>query len=139
MLVESVKIKELVSQLSTLVDNIPKQIKRLGKEIDICDRETSDLLHLIELSNFHASEGYGLSRDLQITRKKRREFKDELELLSKINQGLKVHRPLEHHPQAIVKIVEQQNEALRKRTYSPRVRKDLTDKFKSIKQKELLS
>lgn len=136
MTVEFKEIEVLSEQLSSFYSRLPDQIKRLQKEIKLCDLETEDLLHLIELDHFNASDGFKHAKDLQITRKRRRECKDELEVLSELIENLRVNRPFDHQVNAIEKIAKSRNHRIKTRNYRPRVREDLKLKFSECKKRE---
>lgn len=138
MTVEFKEIESLSNQLSHFYGELPTQITRLEKEIKLCDLETNDLLHLIELDHFNASDGYKHAKDLQITRKRRRECKDELEALTELRENLKVQRPFNHQVTAIEKLVKQRSHRLETRGYTPRVRSDLKKKFKECNKRRKL-
>lgn len=135
-LIDSNNIAQISQQIEKVVNNVPKQLVRLHQELKICDQETSDIVHMIELSNFHASKGYKLAKDLQITKRKRREIKDEIKLLTEIEATVKKNRPLNHQLVAINKVLNKNNDYKVNRTYKPKVRVDMEDKFDEIKQKE---
>lgn len=132
MTVKTVEIELAARQLHQAMEKVPTQIIRLTKEIELCDQETSDLLHLIELSKFHASEGYRLCRDLQITRQKRRQCKDELESLKQLDERLKKNRPITQQTSLIESIVHNRKSVFKNRTYKPRVRSDLIERFSKL-------
>lgn len=129
MTIEVEQLRNINNQLKEMLDKIPHQIEMLRLELSLCDKERSDILHLIELSNFNASEGYRLSRDLQITQRKRREVKNELHILQQIKDDVGVHRPLVHQASSVEKIFAKSSV---KKKYTPRVRKDFTEQFRKI-------
>lgn len=138
MVVEVEQIEMATKILQDSLNSIPLQINRLEKELTLCNQESSDLIHLIEFSNFHASEGYKLCRDLQITRKRRREIKNELETLTQIQAKLITHRPMHHQTQAIEKVISKRKETIANSKYTPRVRSDLIERFNKCHINKLL-
>ena len=65
-----------------LIDAVTRYEGNL-ETISICDRQTTDMLHLIELhSDMNASEGYRAYRKLAAIRRQRRVCKNENELLA---------------------------------------------------------
>lgn len=124
--------KETVVKLDSLVKGIHKKVKSLENELDVCDKESQDILHMIELSNFHASKGYNLAKDLQVVRKKRRRVKDELDALSAIKKTLNVHRPIPHQAQVLASIVGEKDKKMKNRSYTPRVRLDMAEEFEKL-------
>lgn len=135
MVVDVLQIEKAAKELQEIMHHVPEQIKRLQVEIQLCEQETQDLLHLIELSNFHASEGYRLSKDLQITRKKRRQFKDELDALKSIFDRTSTDRALSEQFNVLRGVIEHRKINVKARSYKPRIRTDLTEKFNRCKHK----
>lgn len=138
MVTEVEQIEKATKLLQDSLNSIPVQIERLQKELMLCDQESSDLLHLIEFSSFHASEGYKLCRDLQITRQRRRTIKNELETLNQIKNKLVTHRPMEHQTQAIEKVINRRKAIIENSTYTPKVRSDLVERFNKCNKSKLL-
>ena len=135
MIVDVSSIKDTVLQLENLMKSIPKQVDRINKELQLCDQEISDIMHVIELSNFHASDGYRLAKDIQITRKKRRELKDELVSLLAIQTTSKKHRPTLNQTEAITSTIKQEIGRRKDKKYTPRVRTDFAETFKSLERR----
>lgn len=138
MTVEVIQIEKAADELRKAMKLVPEQIKRLEKEINICDQETQDLLHLIEFSSFNASEGYYLCKDLQITRQKRRQCKDELEGLRSVEEKMKVNRSLTDQFNVLSNVIEHRKTNIRTRSYKPRVRTDLVERFNKCNKSKLL-
>lgn len=138
MIVEVSQIENVAKQLQEVLGSIPQQVSRIHKEIQLCDQESSDLLHLIEFSSFHASEGYKLCRDLQITRQKRRKLKNELSTLEQISEQLGVHRPMNHQTEAIGNVIAKRKRIVANSKYTPKVRTDLTERFNKCNINKLL-
>lgn len=138
MVVEVEQIEMATKILQDSLSSIPVQIDRLQKELKLCDEESSDLIHLIEFSNFHASEGYKLCRDLQITRKRRRDIKNELETLTQIQAKLVTHRPMHHQTEAIERVISRRKKTIANSQYTPKVRSDLIERFNKCNINKLL-
>lgn len=132
------QIEKATKELHAAMKLVPEQIKRLEIEVSLCDQETQDLLHLIELSKFHASDGYKLCRDLQITLQKRRNFKDELSSLRAVVDKTKVDRPFLQQFDILSESLEHRKINMRARTYTPRVRSDLVERFNKCNITKLL-
>lgn len=90
------------------------------------------------MSKFHASEGYKICRDLQITRKRRRAAKDELETLNQIVEKLKGNRPIQHNAVIVDNVIGRRTNTLESRRYTPRVRSDLVERFNKCNKSKLL-
>lgn len=139
MTVEFKEIEFAASQLAHILNQVPDQIERLKKEIQLCDLETTDLLHLIELSSFNASDGYGLARDLQLTQQQRRKCKNELESLTSFYAKSQKSRTMKQQSDVINTLVEQRKQSLADKQYSPRVRLDLVERFRKCKKNKVLN
>lgn len=74
-------LQELSAKFSILKGN---KEWLLEKQSDI-DKQISDILHFIEFERFSACEGFKLCKALKELRLKRREIKNELELINIIN------------------------------------------------------
>lgn len=70
---------EIVRRFLALVSDAKDRYKDLYNAVGICDRETSDIVHDIELSSFTAKEGSIKARTLQKVRRERRQMKDEMD------------------------------------------------------------
>lgn len=130
------RLEESINTLSELTAKVPKQIEMIKKEIGLCDHETSDLLHHIEMSNLNACEGYKVYKDMQITRKKRRELKDELDILEKLDERMNKHSKLITSTGAMTRDIIKQKSHLTNRRYHLRVRKDLQSSFESFYERQ---
>lgn len=125
MTVSAKEVGDTIEELSRLIENIPNQIKMMNIEIMLCDREEQDILHKIELESFNAYQGWNLAKDIQITRRKRRELKDELEDLTRLQESLLSSRTIRQHIQSIEDFMDHKENFRNHRTYTLRVRKDL--------------
>lgn len=128
-------IHNKIKELDRLMTSIPSRIVSLEKELRACDEETQDLLHVIEMTRFHASEGYNLSSEMKKIRNRRREAKDELELLKNLQESFKKHRPMNHQINSTAKIIGEQKRKEKTRRYHLRVRKEFAEKLEKTYEK----
>lgn len=129
MVVNAERLRDVATQMSKLMKDVPQQIDRIKQEIELCEKEVDDLRHLIELTNFNASQGYKMSKDMQITLIKRRELKDELDSLVAVKAMMSKHRPMLAQSETLSSTIKQRVGAQKRRTYTPRVRTDLAPMF----------
>lgn len=80
---------ELLSLIQEIEDTYNSNFEMIGK----CDKEIQDLMHEIELSKFNVVEGYYLAKQLQEVRQRRRNAKNENELLWYLHQDTFVKTP----------------------------------------------
>ena len=114
-------VSEIQKALALLRDLTNPNIKEtLYKELSRIDMEIVDIEHKIEMTNFNAYEGFKLAKELQIARRKRREIKDNLEVLCAITE----HRAADSMHNLVNAVETKQTQ----RTYTPRVRLDLFEK-----------
>ena len=81
------------------------------------DKEISDILHYIEFFNFSASDGYKLSKALKDVRLRRREIKNQIEIIEYINSSTGTSISEGH--------LNRQLEAISEKQYTPRVLNEL--------------
>lgn len=79
----------LCKNLSESINRVVAMEKTLKEVLSICDKETSNILHRLELqfSKVNACEGYKISKELHDVRTYRRIVKDKLELISKLKES----------------------------------------------------
>ena len=108
-----------VSDLNGLAKEAKSRKEELLKELHKLEDELLDVEHYIEFSNLNAAQGYKASKDIKECRMKRRSVKNELLVLDIILE----QRVDEMVSEEIYKRIQ----ALDRRTYKPRIRKDLFD------------
>lgn len=77
------EIYETIEKL--LTEEIKDRRSELYTEQSKADKEISDLYHYIEFYSFNASQGYKLAKMLKDRLAKRREVKNELEIINRIS------------------------------------------------------
>lgn len=108
-----------ISDLNGLAKEAQSRKEELIKQLHKIEDELLDIEHYIEFSNLNAAQGYKASKDIKECRMKRRSVKNELLVLDII---------LEQRVDAIVsEEIHKKIQALDRRTYKPRIRKDLFD------------
>lgn len=127
-------IEQTAITVRDAIRNIPKQYGHNQDKIKNLEDERQDILHLIELTNFNAYEGYKLSNELQRIQQERRKLKKENELLKPLIQPLsKMKGNLKHLDDAVGQIRKvKQNQQIK--SYRCRVRKDLQDIINGVKE-----
>src|SRR5690606_10588129 len=122
---ETVEIyKSAVKQLQQVVSQTPQRIKKLHELIQRADWEEQDLLHLAELENFNAAEGYYITKQISQVRKRRRAYKDELTVLDELRKIANNNSKLEAHVNLLGKSINSDIKKKEERKYNIRVRKD---------------
>lgn len=123
------KFEQELKSVRDFIQNLPKEIEYLEKELIKCDNERQDLLHYVELGKFNAYEGYKIAKDLQLVSRKRRKIKDELDVMqtawSKLNGKLGNLNILNEAIGDVRKTLKQKEN----RYYKPRIRIDLEKKI----------
>ena len=85
------------TNFSSLKEDVTKRKDYLVNELSNIDKEISDLLHYVEMSNFNAAKGYDLAKQIKIRRQKRRDVKNELDIIDIIIKNSKnIHNILLH-------------------------------------------
>lgn len=107
------KVKDAAEILATYRGNKDYLIDMLSE----ADKEISDILHYIEFFNFSASDGYKLSKALKDVRLRRREIKNQIEIIEYINSSTGTSISEGH--------LNRQLEAISEKQYTPRVLNEL--------------
>lgn len=81
------KAIEYTNQLIEIYDNIENDFNTLKQELSQVDLYQQDILHIIESTNFNASEGYKLAKMIKDAREKRRVIKNELEPMQSLKSS----------------------------------------------------
>jgi hypothetical protein len=117
------KAEEECTVLLQVFANVPEIYDQNWETISECNKEVQDLLHEIEFSeNQTPAGGYKLYKALREVRRRRRQCKDENELLSPLVESLKQQ---ETFRLKLFKVSSQIKELARmqgERVYRPRVR-----------------
>lgn len=111
------KLKEGINELSNEFSLLKGNKEWLLDEESNIDKQISDILHYIEFYTFSASDGYKLCKALKELRLRRREIKNELELINIINVHTCNNIANGNTSKAI--------EGLSNKQYAPRVLNDL--------------
>lgn len=83
--VDLVELKTTLNDLASKFSTLKGNKEWLLDQQSGIDKQISDILHFIEFEKFSACEGFKLCRALKELRLKRREVKNELELINIIN------------------------------------------------------
>lgn len=78
-------LKESINSLSGKLSTLQGNKEWLIEEESNLDKQISDILHFLEFNTFSACEGYKLCKALKELRLKRREVKNELEIINILN------------------------------------------------------
>lgn len=127
-MVDVVKALQMVREVYV---NFPKRMESAQEELRKIESEIQDILHVIELTNFNACDGYKWAKELQTLRHQRRMLKDEIDLLEPIAKDfLSFQKPTEKNINKtlgeIRNVVGKQNN----RSYRMRVREELQELMK---------
>jgi len=93
--------------------------------LNLCDMETQDLLHEIELTKFDIQRGYRLCKQLQEVRQRRRDLKNTMEVMRTLKDFLDSNKQLKINLFKTLSTMERTEEHQGQRMYAPRVRADL--------------
>ncbi|WP_121605337.1 hypothetical protein [Virgibacillus sp. Bac332] len=125
-------IEQTAVFLMNAIKDIPKRYERNETMIKKAERETQDLLHTAELTNFNAFEGYTISKELKEVRTARRNLKDENDLLVQLNGIMKRMQPHVKELNEAIGAIKKEKRRHKQRSYKCRVRKDLQNKFLEV-------
>lgn len=123
-------IEQTIKFLRSIFSDLPKRLSQNNEDLDICDKETQDLLHVIELTSFDVVRGYKLSKEMNVVRNRRRKIKDEMDLLEPLVTVINKYPNLSNELSRVlgdIRKIKKRNET---RTYKMRVREDLKEAIK---------
>ncbi|WP_077325731.1 hypothetical protein [Virgibacillus siamensis] len=118
-------VEQTATTIRDAIRDIPKTYEYNEKDIKRLDQETQDLLHLAELTNFNAFEGYSIAKEIQSVRQARRQLKDENEMLVELHSIMKELQPYLKDLNKSLGNIRQIKKKHAVRTYRCRERKDL--------------
>lgn len=115
--------KTYTEQLLDIYNSINSEVRRLCAEVNKADLYDLDMLHIIENTNFNASEGYMLAKQLRDNRTNRRKLKNELETMKQLKNNFidKNMEILNKTHQEIVNKNNILNGLVEHRVYTPRI------------------
>ncbi|MFW5437096.1 hypothetical protein [Paenibacillus apiarius] len=97
------------------------------------ENEYLDLTHALEFMEFGPEEGFQLAQQLQENRRKRRQAKEENELIKPLYELITRQKTLMAEMGKIKAKAQQTIQTQSKRIYTPRVRTDMQDAFERAK------
>lgn len=128
MMIDTQDKKSLVKTFLAIsnVKEVQSELNELHSELPRVEHEINDILHLLEFKSFNASMGYKYAKQLKDARNRRRQIKEDIELLK-----------------AYIKLLPSQTNSLKAvlgglekaKRYTPRVREDLKCEFDTIYEK----
>lgn len=123
-----------------VVAEYPKRFKVNKELLHELHQEELDLLHVVELVNLNASDGYKLYKELQTNRQERRKIKDENKLLEPIVSYIKQQKVSTTALNGLIGEIRNRKSTMSARGYRMNVRHDLqhTIDTKRIKGLRLL-
>jgi len=127
------EIEQTTILIRDAIRDIPKQYNANAERIRELEKERIDLLHLIELVDLNAREGYKVYKELQSLQKERRKMKDENELLKHVIQSFSNMKGQIKHLDKAIGDIRNEKINLDKRSYRCRSRKDLEKIINEVK------
>ncbi|WP_339179276.1 hypothetical protein [Oceanobacillus sp. FSL W7-1293] len=127
------EIEQTTILIRDAIRDIPKQYNMNAERIRALEKERIDLLHLIELVDLNAREGYKVYKELQSLQKERRKLKDENELLKHVKQSFSNMKGQLKHLDKAIGDIRNEKINLDKRSYRCRSRKDLEKIINEVK------
>lgn len=122
---EAKEIKDILVKLTKITEKGENRILELENYVQLKQGEVQDYLHQAELTDFNASEGYRIAKNIQDSQRTRREAKDLIELYQALEKVIPFKETASTSSEGI-RTVNNVNKKVKCRFYKPRVRKDLT-------------
>src|SRR5690625_2038048 len=118
--------EKLLIVLDVLV-KYPQKYEELKQELMTIGSERQDILHALELGKLDAIQRTKLVNDLKEVQKRRRNIKDQLEILDEIKRFTSTLRLKERQINETIERIKSIKERQERRTYTMRVRTDLQE------------
>ncbi|MEN2464938.1 hypothetical protein [Ornithinibacillus sp. JPR2-1] len=119
------EIEESLIHVRNIFVDCPKRYGLTNDYLTKINNEIQDIMHVIELGTLDAVARVKMVNELKILRKKRRELKNELEILEIVKEFINQPKPNEKTISKILGSVRSRIELQGKRTYRMRERPDL--------------
>lgn len=119
------EVVEICESFAKLISSVDRDWDDLYTEIGNLDKETSDLVHEVELTEFDHVEGYQLSLEIKKIRQKRRVYKDYQALISPLKEFASYNKNLQIPLFKAINEMKKRSSFKDSRLYFPRIRKDL--------------
>lgn len=123
-------VEESLKHVKTIFVEVPKRYGTATDHLKRVNDEIQDIMHVIELGKVDAVLMSRLSKEIKALRKRRRELKNELEVLEIVKEFISWTKPDEKSIGIVQRDVRAKLNAQGKRTYSMRVRRDLQELIK---------
>jgi vacuolar-type H+-ATPase subunit I/STV1 len=123
-------IEQALQSVKDVYVNYPKRMQQNEEALKKVEKEIQDLLHVIELKPFNASDGYKYAKQLQEARKERRSLKDEAEIFAPVKELLKFTKPTEKNITKTINEIQGIKSRHQDRLYKMRIREDLQELVK---------
>lgn len=118
-------IEQSAMMLRTLIAEAPRLLEANTAEIAWLEKEIMDIEHVLELKPFNACKGFEYARQISNARKRRRQLKDQNEMLRPLVEVLKKPKITEHELNKVIGDIRRTKKSHETRTYRMRVREDL--------------
>lgn len=129
-------IEQTAITIRDAIRDLPKQFEGNAEKIAQLEKEQTDFLHLIELTDLNAYEGFKAYKEIQRVQRERRILKDENEQLKHLYPALQGLKGQLNRFDKSVKEIRKTKEYFTKRTYRCRARTDLENIINGVKQHE---
>lgn len=124
-------IEQTTMLLRSIIFDLPKAYEGNKLTIELCEKEIIDIEHVIELTTFNASRGYSLAKDIKEVRIRRRELKDQNELLSPLVEVVQRMRGFQNDLNKAIGDIRRIKQKHENRSYKMRVREDLQEEVQT--------
>lgn len=125
--------EQIAVTIRDAIRDIPKRHGDNSRRISDIEKETDDIMHLIELTSFNAAEGYKIAKQLKEIRMERRILKDENDLLRPMINELSGLKHKRNAWDNAIGNIRKEKEWKKDRFYKCKHRIDLQDKINEVK------
>ena len=123
-------IEQTITLIRDSIRDLPERYEENHDEIGKLDQEQQDLLHLAEFKDLDVRRGFRVYKELQKVRKRRRELKNENELIAPVVDILKGYGKRLDELNRAIGTIRNKKKLQKDRHYTFKVRKDLGETIK---------
>lgn len=131
---EVAELIQYVDSIRGALTEVPARFDANVRKMEELEKESNDLLHAIELLDIDEAQAAEYATDMRRNRLERRRCKDENMVLKPLYDFIKQHPKLVNEVRVCQQDTKKACGILKGRSYHPRVRVDLIEKFEKAKE-----
>lgn len=121
--------EKIINQMIAIFTTIPQVYEQNETNILMYEQEENDLVHGFEFLEFNNSLGYKMAKELKENRSRRRNCKDQNELMKQVYEMIMKYSKFLGELKKCQTDIQITKNVMKKRTYTPRIRTEMRELF----------